>query len=50
MKPKRGSVREDGKIYWGLKRGKEYWISKEVFDRKRFKYREKQLMIKCLNR
>ena len=36
-------------IFWGLKRGKEYWISKEVFDRKRFKYREKQLMIKSRN-
>jgi hypothetical protein len=45
MKLKRGTVREDGKIYWGIKRNKEHWMSKEVFDRKKSKYLEKKKYI-----
>jgi len=32
MKPKRGTVREDGKIYWGTNHRKEYWVSQERFE------------------
>jgi hypothetical protein len=46
MKPKRGMIREDGKIYWAMKHGKEYWVSSEVFDRKKTKYLEKRIAIK----
>lgn len=33
-KYKRGHPREDGKIYWGLNRGREYWVTKESFSKK----------------
>lgn len=48
MKHKRGDVREDGKIYWSLKRGKEYWISKELYDKKRLRTKEQKDKIKSL--
>jgi hypothetical protein len=31
MKPKRGTVREDGKIYWASCKGKEYWATPEKY-------------------
>lgn len=38
--PKRGQIREDGKIFWAYKKGYkngEYWVSKETFDKLKLK-------------
>jgi len=42
MKLKHGTVREDGMIFWSMQRGKEYWVTKETFDRRRSKYKNKK--------
>ena len=41
MKLKRGAVREDGKVFWALKRGKEIWVSKESFNNRINKERDR---------
>ena len=33
--PKRGEIREDGRVFMTVKRGKEYWATPEVFERER---------------
>jgi hypothetical protein len=45
MKPKYGTVREDGKIYYGLNHGKEYWMSKKMFEKKKSEYKKNKLLL-----
>lgn len=32
---KRGNVREDGKVFWQYKRGREYWVAAEDFEHRK---------------
>lgn len=32
-KPKRGDVRADGRVFWGMNKGREEWRTKEAYDK-----------------
>jgi hypothetical protein len=40
MKIKRGTVREDGLVFWSRKNGKEIWVTVEQFEKNKLQYKE----------
>jgi hypothetical protein len=46
MKLKHGTVREDGMIFWSMQRGKEYWVAKKTFEKRKSKYKNSKTDLK----
>jgi hypothetical protein len=40
MRIKRGTIREDGLVFWANERGREIWLTKENFEKKKQKFKE----------
>lgn len=45
---KRGTIREDGKLFWSYKKNKELWISKDQYEKR--ENTRRQYVIKCRQR